>query len=977
MARKRAFLDDGDSDSVSGSDNDSTPYVGNDDPDERAERELFENSYGRKRQRRGGKEDAIYGVFGDDSEDEGFGGRGKGRAGAPKPKRSDWAKAPAFVPKQAAGSAAGGKGSDEEDEGGDEDADEDEDMGGDGDADTGDEDEEVESAAGESRAPSPRVRDADEDEEMDERPRFGRGGLGLGASKSQPPTTFSGFTKAGIGASRPAAISGTASPAPRSPAPASSAPTPPPSEPEPEVDMPDSLPSAFGGAARAQRSFVRSDAGPSETRAPAQLSTSERTHFSKLKGSFGARMLEKMGWQTGAGLGTGGEGIVTPVESKLRPKGMGIAYRGFGEKTEQSKSEARRRGEVVSDDEDAKPKDARKAAEKAKKKKAEAWQKPKKVKVKVQHKTYEEIVADAGQDAAGPSGIGVIIDATGATPREVSSLAEVSIASWTPSTDSTRIPEVRHNIRLIAESATADLKGLAQEANEIRKRRRAIIAEDARLRKRVADEAELIARMQEVRLVADEIQSLAKQLSSVYEATLDPLSPYIEKLVTEYPREFDRYRLDELVVAAMAPIVRRSMAGWKPLEEPELLLDTFRLWRSALKVNEEPIKPPDTQVGLYGATIETVSARPAVEAPMTPFESLLWNVWLPRVRSAINNDWDPADPAPAVRLYEAWARFLPPFIRDNFLDQLVLPKLSKALADWRPSSRTSLRALVFPWLPHAGLRLDSILSDALRRLKSVLRAWLPSDALPADLDAWRTVLPPSDWDSLTLKYVLPKLGATLRDDLRVNPREQDMAPLAAVLAWTPLLRASTLAQLLAREFFPQWLGVLHFWLVQPRPSFEEVARWLEGWQGAFPDSVRAQGAVQAGFTAAFDLVNKAIDLGSRAAAELPQPEFGRAVAPAPAQVQAARRLAARTQEVTFRAIAEEYAAGHNLLFVPTQRVHEQSRVPLIRVSPTADGRGGVLVYILDDAVWAPDPAADGEYRAVSLETMVLRANGKS
>ena len=60
----------------------------NEDADERAERDLLENPYGRKRRRRGnGKDDATYGVFGDDSENEGFGGRKK-----PPQKRSDWTK---------------------------------------------------------------------------------------------------------------------------------------------------------------------------------------------------------------------------------------------------------------------------------------------------------------------------------------------------------------------------------------------------------------------------------------------------------------------------------------------------------------------------------------------------------------------------------------------------------------------------------------------------------------------------------------------------------------------------------------------------------------------------------------------------------------------------------------------------------------------------------------------------------------------
>ena len=82
MGRKRAFLDDGDdSDSVSGSDEDLNPGPDEENPDERDERQLFENPYGRKRQRRGGKEDAIYGVFGDDSEEEDEDGVEEGSGG--------------------------------------------------------------------------------------------------------------------------------------------------------------------------------------------------------------------------------------------------------------------------------------------------------------------------------------------------------------------------------------------------------------------------------------------------------------------------------------------------------------------------------------------------------------------------------------------------------------------------------------------------------------------------------------------------------------------------------------------------------------------------------------------------------------------------------------------------------------------------------------------------------------------------------
>ncbi|KAH9967495.1 GC-rich sequence DNA-binding factor-like protein-domain-containing protein [Russula dissimulans] len=834
---------------------------------------------------------------------------------------------------------------------------------------TGDDDEEEDDQEDTepSRAPSPRVRDEIEEEEEEQRPRFG--GLGLGTSSSDPANPFSGFTRSGIGASRPAAVSIPPTPS-LAPSPS---PAPPPSE---DAPIPGSLPSAFGGSSRPQRAFVRNGTPSAPPPPRLNLSASESSQFRKLEGSYGARILAKMGWESGTSLGTDGQGIVVPIETKLRPKNMGIAFKGFGERTDQSKAEARRRGEAVSDDEDEK---SRKKATKGKEKgdkQSDAWKKPKKVKTKIEHKTYEQIVAEVGEDTTGPSGAGIIIDATGATPREVSSLAEVSIASWTPSTDSTRIPEVRHNVRLIAEAATRDLEGLAREAKEIQRRRQTVLGDGARLKKKIDEDAELISRMKQIHLVVNDIQALSRQQTMDYEASLEPFSPHFHKLLSQFPSEFDRYRLDEIVVAAIAPVVRRLLLQWNPLEDTEKLLSTFRLWRRVLKLADHEERPPDTQVGLFGVNAFLVPP-PKVEVPMTPFESLLWNVWLPRVRSSINNGWDPRTPQPAVRLYEAWSTFLPPFIRDNFLDQLILPKVSKAVADWSPRrSDVPLKTLVFPWLPHVGLRMEEFLGDARRKLKSILRGWDVAEGVPTDLAAWREVFSVGDWDTMTLKYIVPKLGSTLREEFRVNPRSQDMAPLERVLAWAPFLRGSVFASLLAAEFFPKWLDVLHIWLVQPRPNFDEVAQWYAFWKGVFSEDIFALPAVRDGFTRGLQLMNTAIELGPDAPTKLPRLEHHRNSTPTTTSTAAAKggstkRPPARLQEITFRSIVEDFVATHNLMFLPAGRVHERSGMPLFRVSPTADGKGGILVYALDDAVWAPDE--DGEYRAITLENMVLRA----
>ncbi|KAI0642293.1 GC-rich sequence DNA-binding factor-like protein-domain-containing protein [Trametes meyenii] len=935
--RKREILDD-DDDSSSGSDvNDNFDFDDN-DPDARAERELFENPYKRKRRRKNGKEDAIYGVFGSDDEDEPLDrSRAKGRT-----------KAPAFV-------SGGAKVTLEEDipmeEGNASDAD----------YQTGGADDASSDSSDDASAKplSPRVREAEDEEEL--RPRFG--GLGLGANKGGIGSragigsfsTSTSFQRGGIGLQ----TAGVESSAPPSPGPAAT------------DDLSSDFPTAFG-ASRPQRSFVRkteSSAGTSRSATP--LTASEKQHFSKISGTFGARMLEKMGWQAGTGLGTTGEGIVTPVESKLRPKGMGLAFKGFKEKTEQAKAEARRRGEIVSDDEEESKTAARKARKgaKAHAEKAEAWKKPRRTKARVEHKTYEEIIAEAGWEAP-QAGLGQIIDATGATLREVSSLADVSIASWTPTTDPMRLPEIRHNLRLITESCRTDLDGLAREARALEERKKWLRAEDERLRKQVDEEAELIARLQQMNIVVDEINVQARNAASTYEASLDTFASGFDKLLGQHVQEFDRYRLDEVVVAAIAPVIRRMLASWQPLEDPTAFTSNFRSWRRALKMATSEERQPD-QVQVYGNST-VISAHTVEEKPMTPYESLLWNAWLPRVRSSLNNDWLPDDPLPAVRLYEAWSPFLPPFIRDNFFDQLVLPKVHKAVGDWSPrKSKVPLQKLVFPWLPHVGLRLEDVLGDARRKVKSVLRSWTTADAIPEDLGVWKEVFDVGDWDTMLLKYIVPKLGSRLRDDFRVNPRQQDMQPLQDVMLWERLLRPSILSQILETEFFPKWLDVLHIWLIQPNPSFAEVSRWYSSWKDMFSEDVQNMPGVARGFTRGLQLMNKALELGPDAPTHLPRPDH-RLSSPAPTPLAKPKEKArpSRAQEITFRSIVEDFAASHNLLFIPAGRADERSRMPLYRVSQSADGKGGILVYILDDAVWASD---GGEYRAITLEDMVLRA----
>lgn len=129
--------------------------------------------------------------------------------------------------------------------------------------------------------------------------------------------------------------------------------------------------------------------------------------------------------------------------------------------------------------------------------------------------------------------------------------------------------------------------------------------------------------------------------------------------------------------------------------------------------------------------------------------------------------------------------------------------------------------------------------------------------------------------------------------------------------------------------------------------------------------------VERGFTKGLELMNKAIELGP-AVSQLPRPDM-QALDVLPGQTKARTTVKAkpsRTHEITFRSIVDDYASNHNLMFFPAGKVDEKTGHALFRVSKGANGKGGLLVFIADDAVWALD---GDQYRAISLEEMILRA----
>ncbi len=64
-------------------------------------------------------------------------------------------------------------------------------------------------------------------------------------------------------------------------------------------------------------------------------------------------------------------------------------------------------------------------------------------------------------------------------------------------------------------------------------------------------------------------------------------------------------------------------------------------------------------------------------------------------------------------------------------------------------------------------------------------------------------------------------------------------------------------------------------------------------------------------------------------------------------------------------LSRKQATQNDLILLPVGRSHTQTGKPLFKITRSIDGKGGLTVYIGDNAVFAQ--MEDGTYRAVSLD----------
>ncbi|XP_031564669.1 tuftelin-interacting protein 11-like [Actinia tenebrosa] len=679
---------------------------------------------------------------------------------------------------------------------------------------------------------------------------------------------------------------------------------------------------------------------------------------------FGMKMLHKMGYQPGQGLGKEGKGRVQPVEAFKR-EGRG-ALGMYG-------PEVKTKGKIQYDEEEEEDKKFKEKLHQWKKSSKTGKASPKYI-----YKTADEVKA-TGVTKKGPS-VSLkhskvkVVDMTGPEAKILTGYGSLSQQhakpGEIPATTTVEeaeaafaMPELMYNLNLLVDMTETEIVQIDKELKFEQDMVTNLKYESERIAEVINQEDKQIKRLTDVMQVIDRCR--AHSLSSIEDSlTLQKCEDMFKLLQDEFHEEYMMYELSSLAIPLVFPLIKEYLSRWSPLINPTYGLDVFKTWKDLLQSGK-----PSAFTLSQGTPLDTNS--------MDIYEQLVWEVWMPLIRTAVSI-WNCRDSDPMITVIEHWLPLLPPWVIENIKNLLILPRLQREVDAWNPlTDAVPIHAWIHPWLPLMKGCLEPLYAPIRYKLATALTNWHPSDpSAKMILEPWTKVFSKGSMDAFVLRSIYPKLSQCLSEFV-INPHQQHLEPFHWVMTWKGVIPLQHFVSLLEKHFFPKWFQVLRNWLAS-NPNYDEITKWYKGWKTMFSDELLNNQSIKAQFNRALDVMNQAVS----SPGEYLQPGAKEHIAyltsierrkeaeaaAATAALERSRaetaRLQAANQNVptNFKDLIHKMAEDNNIVFLPVPNRRYEGK--------TLYTLGKTTIYIDQGVVFVQ---TQGSWKPISLQDLFVLA----
>ena len=351
---------------------------------------------------------------------------------------------------------------------------------------------------------------------------------------------------------------------------------------------------------------------------------------------------------------------------------------------------------------------------------------------------------------------------------------------------------------------------------------------------------------------------------------------------------------------------------------------------------------------------------------------------IPVTSRILVNNWSVIDqPNECAAILHLLHNVIPFHAFQNFVNSIILPKLTSAVEQWSPSSDdAAAHHWIHPFLPYLGNSLAVLYPDIRRKLNQYLTKWNPAENNRAlhMLLPWKHIFDDVSMDNLLMRSVIPKLIVGIRE-FAINPANQEIKLFQSVMEWSAIVAKTHLLCIFLGEFFPKWLRTLSHWLQNSAPNpcvYKDIRTWYLGWKSMFPESFLDDDEFIKFFTIALDMLDATIAGKTNELVAITEYIDGyysnkdyfyyikmKLIIPEENATHEQHSFKASSMNETFKDVVERFALDNNIDFFLTSKVYNSN--PLYSF-------GKCSIYFDNNVIYKKTDGSD--YEPIGLESLV-------